>query len=357
MSRICLVCVSLRAGGTERVVSRVANHLARAHQVTVVTLSATQPFYPLERSVQLVKPAFGSRSGEGLTWYVRLFRYLRHAFSEIRPDLVLSFGEPIAPLVLPLSRLSKARVLVFNRASPLTSLRGVRGWLNPIFYPLARGVVVQTPASVELMRQRYRASRFYVLANPMDIPSEVEPFSRRDHKIINVGTVGGRKNQQGLIRAFASLRRDQRWSLDLVGDGPDRSKLEALVHDLGLVDRVRFLGQRDDVERLLQQARIFAFSSLTEGFPNALAEALAAGCACLSFDCPTGPADLIEDGVNGLLVPNGDQAAFQAALDRLINDGELQERLGRKARERIQEFDQSRVLEKLDELIESTLAA
>lgn len=357
LMKICFVCVSLRPGGTERIVSRMANHLVRKYHVTLVTLAATATFYPVAPKVEVVKPTFGARSSEGFGWYGRLLRYLRLTFRKAKPDLVLCFGESIAPLVLPLSRLANARVLVFNRASPITSLRGMRGWINPIIYPLAHKVVVQTHASVELLRHRYRGCRFHVLPNPIDVPAEVLPMSCRDRVIINVGSLGGHKNQQGLIRAFGALNLNKRWRLDFVGDGPDRTRLEVLSESLGLVDRVRFLGKRDDVGKLLQQARIFAFSSLTEGFPNALAEALSAGCACLSYDCPTGPRELIADGVNGLLVPNNDEKAFQTALARLAKSGERQAQLGRAARQRILEFDQNRVLAHLDALVESTLAA
>ena len=355
MSQICLVCVSLRAGGTERVVSRIANHLCQQHEVTLLLLSNSEPFYALKTKIRLMRPELSRRSQAGWRWYPLILSHLHRGFSVTRPDLVLCFGEPIAPVVLPMARFSNCSVLVFNRASPLTSLKGHRGLLNPLTYPLAERVVVQTQRAMEIMKRRYRLSTFDIMPNPIDVPLQVSPIDQREKRIINVGTLGGKKNQQALIRAFSQIDQRAGWSLHLVGDGPDRTMLEQLVDELKLAESVQFHGQCADVDSLLQDARIFAFSSLTEGFPNALAEAMAAGCACISFDCPTGPSELIQDNISGLLVKNADQSEFDHALDRLVSDHDLQRRLANGARKRICQFSTDKVFKKLDRLIDQVL--
>ena len=271
------------------------------------------------------------------------------------PDLVLCFGEPIAPIVIPLARLQGRRVLIFNRASPLACLRGRRGLINPLTYPLAHRVVVQTERSKGLMRNRFRFSRFEVLPNPIDVPQKLPPANQRKSRVMSVGTLGGKKNQQALMRAFAAIDASAGWSLDFVGDGPDRQSLEALREKLALQDSVCFLGQRSDVNQLLQESHIFAFTSLTEGFPNALAEAMAAGCACISYDCPTGPSELIDHGVNGFLVEPGDEAEYARLLQRLMDEPELREEFSRNARKSIKRFEASVVLGRLEEMIEEAI--
>ena len=356
MSSLCLVCVSLRSGGTERIVSSVANYFSEKFEVSLLVLSRSEPFYSLRSEVRLLQPEVRPRSQSGWHWYIRILGHLRRSLVKAHPDLVLCFGEHIAPVVLPMARLTGSRVLVFNRASPVTSLRGRRGFLNPLIYPLAHRVVVQTDAAARLMKSRYPFSRFEVWPNPVEVPAQVAPIKMRHRRIINVGTMGGQKNQQTLLRAFASLENRDVWTLDLVGDGPDRVALERLSEELDISESVRFHGQTQNVDGLLQGARIFAFTSLTEGFPNALAEALAAGCACISYDCPTGPSDLIEDQVNGLLVPNGDQNAFTGSLRRLVTDYALQERLASSAREKIAKFSAGNILVELDRLVGRSLA-
>ena len=355
MARVALICISLRAGGTERIVSRLANFLAQKHEVGVVLLASAQPFYVLCPQVRIMQPEVQRRTEAGVLWYPRIIQHLWRSLRSFKPDLVMSFGEPIAPLIIPFSRLLGVQVVAFNRASPLTSLVGARGILNPLVYPFAAYAVVQTEASVKALKRRYRKTQFQVIPNPIDIPAKCLEWSSRRLRILTVGSLGGRKNQQAVVRAFASLSGIDEWSLDIVGEGPEKANLERLVSELGVADRVNLLGQRSDVGILMMKSRVFAFASLSEGFPNALAEALAAGCACVSYDCPTGPSDLIEHGYNGLLVPNDDEAAFAQQLERLVADEALQVRLSRQARKEIERFSEDRVLEQFDRLIAETL--
>ena len=347
-----MICVSLRAGGSERIVARIANHLCCRYAVTIVLLSRTEPFYPVDPGVSLIRPDLKNRSEAGLPWYPRIVSHLWAELDKAAPDLVFCFGEAIAPIVIPLAWLQGRGVFVFNRASPLTSLRGLRGVINPLTYPLADRVVVQTERSTRIMRHRFRFSRFEVLPNPIDRPQNVQPVDQRKSRIINVGTLGGKKNQQALLRIFAGIDSSAGWSLDLVGDGPDRQSLEKSTNQLSLKRSVRFLGQRGDVNDLLQDSPIFAFTSLTEGFPNALAEAMAAGCACISYDCPTGPSELIEHGVNGFLVEPGDEAEYIRLLQRLIDSPDLRAEFSRNARESMKRFEAGVVMERLERMIE-----
>ena len=349
--RLCLVCISLRAGGTERVVSKVANHLSQKHAVSILLLSRTTPFYKACSNVSILRPQLERRSEAGWRWYPRMLGYLWQSLRSSDPDLVLCFGEPIAPSVLSVARAQGRRVMVFNRASPLTSLRGKRGLLNPFTYPLAARVVVQTQHAIDLMQARYRFCRFGVLPNPIDIPDRVPPMAQRHRRVINIGTLGGKKNQKELIRIFASIESQTEWTLDLVGDGPDRKALEQLIQTLELKESVRLLGRQSNVDALLHDSSIFAFTSLTEGFPNALAEAMAAGCACISYDCPTGPSELIEHGVDGFLVDPGDEAEYRRLLQRLIDEPDLREKFSRNARESMKRFEAGTVMGRLEDMI------
>ena len=195
LRKLCIICISLRAGGTERVVSRTANYLSKSHDVSLILLSQAPVFYELNPNISLIQPDFTSRGKLGWQWYFRIFLHLWRAVSGIRPNLVLCFGEMIAPLVLVVSRASRVPTLVFNRASPLSSLRGLRGLLNPLTYPLANKVVVQTMSAVRLMRKRYRLSDFRVLPNPVLAPTLITPIDERRLRILNVGSLGGKKNQ------------------------------------------------------------------------------------------------------------------------------------------------------------------
>ncbi|MDN3555227.1 glycosyltransferase [Halomonas maura] len=355
MSKICLVCVSLRAGGTERIVSRMATYLRKHHAVSVLLLSRATPFYELPSEVSLIQPDISNKRSAGWKWYLYILSYIQRSLSTMRPDLVLCFGESIASATLLIAKFYSDRVIVFNRANPTSSMEGSRGIINPLIYPVADKVVVQTSRAVQIMKPRYRFSKFEVLPNPIQVPDNVTRFEDRPKHIISIGTLGGKKNQKALISAFATLKDCHSWKLNIVGDGPDRAYLERLSENLGVSDNVFFYGQCQDVYKFLNESRVFALTSLSEGFPNALAEALSAGCACISYDCPTGPSELIRHNINGILVPNGDEAKFQSSLEELVENEFLQINLSLNARSMIVHYSQDIVFKKLDSLLETSL--
>lgn len=346
--RIALVCTSLRAGGAERIVSRLASWFAKFHEVAIITLVPSEPFYRLPSSVRLCSPG---REPCGVMAFkrARSLAHIRKALRQFNPDVVFSFGGLInSPVMLAAFGLP-GRYYLFNRASPLSNPWRPITLLNRLVYPFAHGVIVQTIRAKEIMQKTYPFTRFNVLPNPIFIPKEITPIARRDKVILNVGYLGGKKNQEGLIRAFHQARKGN-WKLRFIGDGPDRDKLRNIVKSMQLESSVSFLGERKNVETYLNNARIFAFSSLSEGFPNALAEGLAAGCACISYDCSTGPSELIEDGVSGLLVENANQERYAASLRRLVADDALQSNLSIAARDRIVQYSEEAVLERFSNL-------
>lgn len=329
----------------------LANHFSSEHEVDIILLSPKHPFYELDPRVGLWQFSGKEPGFRQLLYYPQAARFIRRVLNERRPDVLLSFGEFISPFVRAVTAGLGARVFVFNRGSPFRSLRGISGWLNPLVYPFAESVVVQTEQSVRILESRYRFSRFQVVPNPVSIPSGIPALSKREKVVINVGMLGRMKNQEFLIKAFAATPSAEGWELHFVGDGANRSRLEALVELMGLAERIRFLGERRDVSEILLNAQVFAFTSLSEGFPNALAEALAHGCACISFDCPTGPSELIKDNVNGFLVPMGDEALYVARLERLLADEPLRSRFSEQARQSIRRFSHETVLAKFEHLV------
>ena len=132
MARFCLVCISLKAGGTERVVSTLANRLVNTHDVDIILLSDKAPFYELDPRVKLHQ--FGTRrSGVvRIAYYFNAGRFIRSKIKSTKPSVVLSFGELIGPFVKLSSAWLSPKIFVFNRGAPQRSLRGRSGWLNPL---------------------------------------------------------------------------------------------------------------------------------------------------------------------------------------------------------------------------------
>lgn len=160
--------------------------------------------------------------------------------------------------------------------------------------------------------------------------------------LLACGRLTRQKDYPTLLRAFRLLRGDG-LRLHILGDGELRTSLQRLVAEFGLDDRVTFLGFQRDPFSHMRAADIFVLSSRWEGFGNVLVEAMAMGTPVVSTDCPHGPAEIITDGETGLLVPTGQPEALTAALQRLIDDPALRQKLGQAGQVRAQDFSAERV--------------
>ena len=157
--------------------------------------------------------------------------------------------------------------------------------------------------------------------------------------VMTAGRLTAQKNQAMLIRSFAAIAGDVEEELRIYGEGELRRSLEALIAQLGMEGRIRLMGASDDMPAALAGCKLFVLSSDFEGMPNALLEAMAAGRCCVSTACPCGgPEAVLENGVNGLLVPVGEEEALSAAMLELLKDEEKRRTLAAAARERAEAF-------------------
>jgi len=171
-----------------------------------------------------------------------------------------------------------------------------------------------------------------------------------------VGSMSRQKVQQKgfdlLLPVFANLaERHGDWNLVILGDGSEREALQRKVEERGQSGRVYLPGNVKNVHSVLARGDLFVLSSRYEGFPNVLCEAMASGLPVVSFDCPTGPGDIIRHGVDGLLASLEDAAALEKGLDILMSDQEMREKMGVKAREVVDRFSVERVMDMWEELV------
>jgi glycosyltransferase involved in cell wall biosynthesis len=197
-------------------------------------------------------------------------------------------------------------------------------------------VVAQTEQMAEWLRAN-TGVRVVVIGNPWlerEPQVEGEPEVRGRHVVLAAGRLSSEKRFDLLLQAFAQAAATRpQWRLVIAGEGPLEADLKHQAGELGVGDRVEFPGRVEHLDSLYASSDIFVLSSLFEGFPNVLLEAMGHGLAVMSFDCPTGPRELIAHEENGLLVPHLDLAALTDTLGRLMDHPALRSRLGEAARE------------------------
>jgi glycosyltransferase involved in cell wall biosynthesis len=173
---------------------------------------------------------------------------------------------------------------------------------------------------------------------------------------MNIGRLSETKGHEYLIRAFREVLEVVEGHLLIAGKGEKKEYLETLVRDLGLSDRVHFLGWERNPFRYLARCDLFVSSSYRDGFSNALLEAMALDLPIIAADCDFGPRELLDEGRFGILVPIKNEKALREAMIRVLIDQNLRQQLRVKSRERIQSFRVEEMIRKYKELlIEGTI--
>lgn len=338
--KVALVISSLALGGAQRLLLAMAEYWRkRGWQVVVVTLSAeVDDFFTVPVGVERVSLNLIGNSTSavsGLWNNVRRILAIRRAIVYARPSAVVSFLDTTNVLVLFATRGLGLPVLVAERTDPgMHRLPRIWRWLRRAAYPWSSSVVAQTESVRLRMQDIVPATRIVVVPNMLVISHHMICGSQKRSEvsqrvILAAGRLSWEKGFDLLIRAFALSKNAMAgWCLTICGEGDQRAKLEGLAVELGITDSVLFVGEVRKIEEYYLRADIFVLSSRYEGFPNSLIEAMAFGLPVISFNCESGPAEIIRNGIDGILVPPGDVAVLSAVMVDLANSPEKRRELG-----------------------------
>lgn len=331
-STIALAAIAMHrmAGGLERNLAYLANDLAEAgHRVVVMTFDppGAEAFYPLDPRVHWERLDGRPHAPITMTGRLALIGRMRRALlaHDVRQIVCFHHGLLIRYLIASLGLgvrmiCSERNALDLYRFTSTPRLN-----LNYLALRLADRVTVQFPRYADAYPAAVRA-RISVVHNPV-WPTTLPPRPRKP-VILSVGRHSKQKRFGMLIRAFAELAAEfPSWSLCIIGDGPYLEEVRQLAADLGVADRVTFLGPTSDVAEHMAEATLYCQPSEWEGFPNALAEAMANGAVPVGFADTAGVRDLIRHDLDGHLVEGPpDASSLSAGLRHMMRATDLQQR-------------------------------
>lgn len=365
--RVYILLLSANEGsGVTATMATLANGLVEHHDVEMISLFrfADEPTFRLDPRIKLtylkdVRRRRGSWAGR-----LRALRDLPARRLEAQPSELIKDLSPITAHTDRLLRRKLASlqpgVMISNR--PMLHQAAAK-WLPPHVSLLAtehatfpqrgpaildiykkhaprfRAVVTLTEAD-RAVWQEHIGDAGEVVIIPNAVPDPGKVVSSLDQPVVvAAGALIHRKGFDRLIQAFAPVApKHPDWQLHIYGKGSDRKKLRRLVEEHGLEERVVFKGFDPNYHASIANASVYAMTSRFEAFPMVLLESMGAGVPCIAMDCPSGPRHLITDGVDGILVPDGDIDAYSEALDRLMGDPDLRKQMGAAALETIKDY-------------------
>jgi glycosyltransferase involved in cell wall biosynthesis len=363
---IAIFIYALTGGGAQRRTLTLANGFAeRGHRVDLVVVRGEALLTPeLSPAVHLVALDCGwgrllplvckyiaQRGIQTAASTFALARYLRRE----RPDVVMSAASHVNLVSVLARRLARARVPLVLRASNHPSgnsklwpaaerpVRLFLKWMASRVYPWADAVIAVSGGVAQEIADltALPKERITTIYNPTLTPdlqrkadaSVDHPWLAADAPpvVLGAGKLKVQKDFGTLVKAFARVRSERRARLVILGDGGQHASLETLARKLGVADDVALVGHVDNPLAWMKAASVFVLSSAWEGLPGVLIEAMACGCPVVSTDCPSGPAEILDGGKYGPLVPVADDRALATAivsvLDDPIDPGLLRERV------------------------------
>ncbi|MEQ8704197.1 MAG: glycosyltransferase [Phaeodactylibacter sp.] len=353
--KLVMIIHSLGIGGMERVMTILLHHFDKYEELELHLLligRKREVLQTIPNRTFIHKPNWPF-DNSWRTWNtLKTLTFIRKKIKKIHPDTILSFGEMWNNLVL-LSLIGLPYpVYISDRSKPEKDLGRLQNWLRGKLYPKAAGYIAQTKQAKKAAIKNKWNGNIRIIGNP--IP-QISCLDKPKEKIIlSVGRLIPTKHFDRLVHIFHQCQVKD-WKLVIVGGDAKQmqlsKQLKRQVQQLQMKNQIILTGAQHNVVSLYCRSAIFAFMSTSEGFPNVLGEAMAAGCACIAYDCMAGPADLIDHNKNGFLISEGDEKKFKDNLQLLIDNKDIQNRFSIAAQQKTLKFKPEIVAQKYFQFI------
>lgn len=335
--------ITIKAG-IERITINLANWFVKqGFSVTVVSNFKTNdlPAYSFDERIKfdyLSKEHFGGMPGslKRLCLFFNNIKNIRRYFKNVENAIIILQAFPNGFMYWLTSK-NKSGNQVYNvEHVEYYYYNKLIRLLRLIIYKKYNNVVVLTKKDKECYERHH--INVTLIPNGINLPKNYENKERKNI-ICAIGRLSPQKKFDVLISVFSRIRKKYPdWKLEIYGKGPLQDELQNQISELNLTNSCFLKGITDDVNSVLQKNSIFVVSSLYEGFSIVLIEAMSNGIACVSFDCPTGPGEIITNDFDGLLVENQNQDLMYEAIENLIQNKEKRLLLGKNAIESAKKY-------------------
>lgn len=371
MKKVLFIIPSLVGGGAEKVLVVILQNLDRAKYRPMLVVLESEGVYSKDIPADVLITYLGKK---GKVDNIRIAILLARTFRKLSPDIICSFMFYTNLLTILSLGLSGLRVpVLFTEHSNLSidiktaSYQFIKRSMGKMLYPRANRIICVSRGVKDDLVSNWRVSpaNIDVIYNPIKIETihelmmekVVHPWYEKEMAVlIACGRLTPQKNYPLLLRAFADVSKIvSNARLVIMGDGELKGPLLELTKELGLSDSVDFIGYKKNPFSYIGKSKILILSSSWEGFGNVLVESMACGTPVISTRCPSGPDEIITNGVNGILVPMDNEAALSDAIIGLLNNKKLRSELAEAGKQRADDFDTSIIMKQYEQAFDSLL--
>lgn len=329
-------------GGTNRVATLLANGLSSYHNITILSRDSIENTYPLNNEVKDKK-----FTGSNLSF---LWQCKKHINDE-NPDVVV---------IHTMSKLTPALLVIGVRANTFWSFEHTAYEFHNWKYKLLRKLLYFKLSKVLTLtqndKQHYEclSQSVRLVANPSPLEISERIYDDSSKTIVSLGRLAPEKGYDLLIKAWDQVEQYYpTWSINIYGDGEEKDKLKKMIADRH-IKNIILKGVTRDVESVYDDAAFYVMSSRYEGFGMVLIEAQSRGLPIVSFNCPSGPAEVVHHGIDGILVQNGSAPELAKAMIEMIGSPQLRKAMSRQALQLAQFYHIDKVVEEWLKLLADT---
>lgn len=353
--KICFLIADISGrGGTERATSMIANGLSdRQYKVDIITCrNEPESFFCLNKNIRIYSLEAEKISNKFVRKFTNFLKIWK-LISDKKYDVVIAVDVYIFYYLLPVKIIKRSHCIAWEHFNYHIVNKKFSELARKLAVAFADQVVVLGKQDLNNYMQRHRsANNINFIYNPIAFEKSVNE-NIRNHRVIAAGRLTEQKGFDLLINAWKIIEKENEvsdWTLDIFGEGELDIQLNNQISEYGL-ERIYLKGYTKDLKKEYLNASIFVLSSRYEGFGLVLIEALACGLPCVSFDCPEGPGEIIENNMNGYLVENGNVMQLANKIMELMRDEEKRERFSANAHNNLQRFDLPEVLNNWEVLL------